>query len=124
AEVADPPAVIPHPCPIAQLPLELAPGDLLAELDRLEHRAVAGAAAADVVDGCDARALAELVEGGDEIGTVDVVAHLLAAVAEDGVGPRGDDAAHQVSEEAVQLGAGVVRPRQAAAAEADRRNVE
>ena len=55
---------------------------------------------------------------------VDVVAHLLAAVAEDRVRLAGDGAAHQVGEEAVQLRAGVLRAGQAAAAEADGRHVE
>ena len=55
---------------------------------------------------------------------MDVVAHLLAAVAEDRVGLAGHRAPHQVGEEAVQLRAGVVGAGQAAAAEADRRHLE
>ena len=55
---------------------------------------------------------------------MDVVAHLLAPVAEDRVGLAGHRALHQVGEEAVQLRAGVLGAGQAAAAEADRRHVE
>src|SRR5680860_280832 len=81
-------------------------------------------AAADVVDGGGAGGGVESGEGGDQVGAVDVVAHLLAGVAEDGVGGAGRGALHQVGEEAVQLGAGVLGAGQAAAAEADRRHPE
>ena len=60
----------------------------------------------------------------DEIGGVDVVAHLLAAVAEHGVRLAGHRAAHQIGEEAVQLRARVVGAGQAAAAKADGGHVE
>ena len=109
---------------LAHLPAQLAAGDPLADLDRLQHRAVAEAPAADVVDGGGARGPAEGVEGGDQVGAVDVVADLLAVVAEDGVRSAGDGALHQVGEEAVQLGAGVLGAGQAAAAEGDGRHVE
>ena len=109
---------------LAHLPAQLAAGDPLADLDRLQHRAVGEAAAADVVDGGGAGRLAEGVEGGDQVGAVDVVADLLALVAEDGVRGAGDGALHQVGEEAVQLGAGVLGAGQAAAAEADGRHLE
>ncbi len=69
------------------------------------------AAAAEVVDGCGARAAMEGVEGADDVAAVDVVAHLLALVAEDRVRRPGDRAAHQVGQEAVQLGARVLRAR-------------
>ena len=55
---------------------------------------------------------------------MDVVAHLLSAVAEDGVGLAGHGAAHQIGEEPVELGACMVRARQAASTEADRGHVE
>ncbi len=51
---------------------------------------------------------------------MDVVADLLAAVAEDRVGLAGHRAAHQVGEEAVQLGRRVVGPGEAPAAKAHR----
>src|SRR5579884_4133976 len=78
-EVADPPAVVSHARPLAERPVELAAGDLLAQLDRLEHRAVRLAPAADVVDRPGPRRPPERVERGDEVGRVDVVADLLAA---------------------------------------------
>ncbi len=82
------------------------------------------APAADVVDGRGLRLLVEEQEGVDEVGAVQVVAHLLALVAEDRVGVAGHGALHQVGEEAVQLGAGVVGAGEAAGAEADRRHLE
>ena len=109
-----------------ELPVELSPGDLLAERDRLEHRAVAVPARRRCCRRPPARGL--VVERGErpnEVGAVDVVAHLLAAVAVDRVALAGDRAAHQVREEAVQLrarrGSGPVRqpPRKH-----DRRHVE
>ena len=55
---------------------------------------------------------------------MDVVADLLAAVAEDRVALARDGALHQVGEEAVKLRAGVVWAGQAAAAKAHRRDLE
>jgi hypothetical protein len=116
--------VIADPVLVAELPVELAAGDPLAGLDRLQHRAVGEAPAADVVDRRRLRVGGKGEEGVDEVGAVDVVAHLLAAVAEDGVVLAGHRALHQVGEEPVQLGAGVLGAGQTAAAEADRRQPE
>src|SRR5205807_10103481 len=91
-----------------------------AQFDRLEHRAVAGPPAADVVDGGWPRRPVKGLEGCDEIGSVDVVAHLLAAIPEHRVALAGHRAAHQVGEESVQDRASVVGPSQASPAEADR----
>ncbi len=66
----------------------------------------------------------EGLERGDEVGGVDVVAHLLPAVAEHGVGLAEHGAAHQVGQEPVQPRARVVGAGQAAAAKADRGHVE
>ena len=55
---------------------------------------------------------------------MDVVAHLLALVAEDLVFAAFEVALHQVAEKAVQLDAGVVRAGQAAAAQAAGRHAE
>jgi len=55
---------------------------------------------------------------------VDVVPNLLAPEAEHRVGRPGDGALHQVGEEAVELGSGVRGTGDAAAAEADGRDVE
>ncbi len=60
----------------------------------------------------------------DQIGRMDVVAHLLAAIAEHGVVLARHRAAHQVREEPVQLRARVIRTCEAAAAEADGGHVE
>ena len=60
---------------------------------------------------------------GDVVG-VDVVAHLLAFVAEDAVLAAFEVALHQVAQEAVQLDAGVIRPGEAAAAQAAGRHAE
>src|SRR3954451_10813122 len=49
-EVADPPAVVAHARAVLVAPVELAAGDLLAERDRLEHRAVGLPPAAHIVD--------------------------------------------------------------------------
>src|SRR5665811_1586735 len=97
AEIADPPAVVTDPRRLAERPVELSTRDLLAERDRLEHRAVALTPAADVVDGRRARLGVEDGESVHEVGAVDVVAHLLAVVAADDVGIAGHRAAHPVS---------------------------
>src|SRR5581483_2827304 len=104
--------------------LHLAAADLLAHRDRLRHRAVRKAPTAEVVDRADARILVERCDRTDEVGAVDVVADLLAAVAEDPVRRAGHRAAHQVREEAVELGARVMWAGQASAPKADRRNTE
>ncbi len=82
-------------------------GDFHAEGDGFHHGAVAEAAAAHVVDFAGAGSDGEALESGDEVGGVDVVAHLLALVAEDVVGAARHSALHQVGQEAVQLGAAV-----------------
>src|SRR5205814_1880499 len=93
AHVADPPDVIAGAVGFGVRPLHRPGGELLADRDGLEHRTVAEAAAADVVNLSRTRGAPEAVEGGDQIGAVDVVADLLAAVAEDGVRPAGRRAA-------------------------------
>src|SRR5215211_7994865 len=54
AVVADPPYVVADPVRLLVRPVEPLTGDLLAELDRLEHGRVAEAPTADVVDLRDA----------------------------------------------------------------------
>ena len=53
---------------------------------------------------------------------MDVIAHLFSFISEDSVFLPGDAAFHQVRQETVQLGPGMVRPRYAAAPE--RRGLE
>jgi hypothetical protein len=55
---------------------------------------------------------------------VDVVADLLGLVAEDAVRNALDNGAHQVREESMKLGPRVIRPGEAAAAQADRLHPE
>src|SRR6478735_2895605 len=117
-QIAYPPAVIADPIAVVQVPIELTPGDLLTELDRLEHRAVAVAASTDVVDRRHSRSPVKGLECGHEICRMNVVAHLLAAIAEHRVGLSRHRAAHQVGEEAVELRSGVIWAGEAAAAKA------
>src|SRR4051794_23696597 len=123
-EIGDPPTVIADPRLVRELPLELAAGNPLADLDPLEHRAAVVPPAADVVDrGClGARVKAQ--EGLDQVGGVEVVAHLLSLVAEDRVRRTGGGALHEVGKEAMQLRPRMVRPREAPGAKADRRHAE
>src|SRR4051794_29654566 len=72
ADVADPPDVVARPVRLRVRPRQLPPGDPLADVDRLQHRAVAEPPAADVVDLARPRRLEELVEGGDQVRRVDV----------------------------------------------------
>ena len=86
-------------------------GEGFGQLERLEDRGAVGLAAAEVVDLAGA---GRLDEGGHEarhVERVDVVAHLLALVAEDLVLAPLEVALDEVAEEAVELDAGVVRAR-------------
>src|SRR3990172_12300321 len=69
-QVADPPDVIPPAIGIRISPPQRAAGDLLADRDRLEDRAVAPAASADVVHRPRAGCPVEAIECLDEIGAV------------------------------------------------------
>src|SRR5687767_7465130 len=93
-------------------------GDALRHRKRLEYRAGIVAAAAEVVDLTRTRRLGERGDETGDIERVDVVAHLLALVAEHGVRTRLDVALDQVRQEAVQLNPGVIRSGQTAAAQA------
>jgi hypothetical protein len=110
-EVADPPTVIAHPVVRVEAPGELATGDLLTQLDRLERRAVAGAPPADVIDRARAWRTVKGRERGHQVGGVDVVAHLLTAIAIHGVGLTGHRAAHQIGEKGMQTRARMVGAR-------------
>src|ERR671912_1323057 len=87
ARVADPPLVVAGPVGLLVPPRERPAGEPLAERDRLEHRAVAPPAAAHVVGLALAGVAVDRVDGGDEVGGVDVVPNLLALVAEHRVRP-------------------------------------
>src|SRR5690606_4441478 len=86
AHVADPPDVVPDAVAVAVAPVELLARDRFAQLDRLEHGTATVAAAADVVDLPHARGQIEVMERADQVVGVNVVAHLLALVAEHLVG--------------------------------------
>ncbi len=117
-DVADPPDVVAGTIGVGIGVVERRAGKFLANLDGFQHGAIAEAAATDVVDLAGARAAEKMIEGGDEIGAVDVVADLLAAVAENGVRRGGGGALYEVGEEAVQLRAAVIGAGEAAATEA------
>src|SRR5262249_43653042 len=101
AHVADPPHVIADAVGLAVAPAQRPAGDFLAAANRFEHRAVAEPPAAHVVNLARPWRQKELLKRPDQVGAVDVVAYLLAAVAEDGVRRARDGAFHQVREKAV-----------------------
>src|SRR5882762_4263860 len=82
-----------------------------------EHRDAVAAPSAEVVDLAGPRIARKLLERADHIEAVNIVAHLLALIAEDRVGMPRQGYLQQVGEEAMQLDAGVRRPGQAPAAE-------
>src|SRR5512146_1233354 len=84
-QVTDVPDVVTDAVLFGISPIDLAGRNLLAKLDSLEHRAVAEATAPHVVNLAVAGIFIELVERVDQVGGVDVVAHLLTLVAENGV---------------------------------------
>src|SRR5262245_55377754 len=84
--VADPPDVIAGSGRIGILPLEFPADALLTTGDRFEHGTVALPAAAKVVDLPRPRISVHVIDGADDVGAVNVVAHLFGAVAMDGVG--------------------------------------
>src|SRR5947199_9044193 len=115
-DVTDPPDVIADAIRLDVFGVHAPAGDLLAQEDGLQHRAVAETRAAHVVDLARPRILIEVIEGVDEIEAVNVVAHLFAVVAEGPVFPAVDGALHQPGEKAVQLRAGVRRSGETTAA--------
>ena len=92
--------------------------NLLAHFNGFEHGAIAQAAAAHVVNLSAARSAIELVESLNQIGTMNVVAHLFALIAEHLVWMPSDDAFHQVGEESMQLRSGVIGSSEAPSTEA------
>ena len=99
------------------LPVQLFPGHLLDFADGFEHRNAVLAAAAEVVDLAGARIGGEFLNRAHHIVAMNIVANLLALVAEDGIGSAGNGHLHQVGKKAVKFDAGVRRPGEAAAAE-------
>lgn len=79
---------------------------------------------AEIVDLGDSRGFAKFPHEAGHILAVDVVAHLLALVAENLVFAAFEIAFHEVAEESVELDAGVVRAGEAAAAQTAGGHVE
>src|SRR5688500_5770788 len=98
-------------------PLDLLAGEAFGGVHGLEHAARVWAAAAEVVDLAGAGGLGECLEGADDVEAVDVVADLLALVAEDRVLAALFGDLEKVVEETVELDAAVIRTREAAAPE-------
>jgi len=107
-QIGNPPAVIPPTRTVDELAGHLFAGDTLAHGNCFENRAAVRASPADVVDTRGSRCTVKLRERAHEVGAVDVVAHLLAAVAVDGVRLPGYGAPHEIRQEAVKLSTGVV----------------
>src|SRR3954452_4339705 len=84
-QIGDPPPMVTRPVLAGKLPVELPPRDPLTGLDRLEHRAVGRPPPADVVNRGHSRGPLKRLKRAKEVGAVDVVADLLAAVSEDRV---------------------------------------
>ena len=99
-------------------------GEFFGEGESFQDRAGVVASAADVVDLGHARGFEEFLDEAGDIVAVDVVADLFAFVAVDFVFLALEIAFHEVTEEAVQLDAGVVRSGEAAAAQAAGGHVE
>src|SRR5512135_2213828 len=123
-DIAYPPYMVAFTAGLFIAPIELFLGDLFANLDGFQHGTVADASAADVIDLTMSRRFEKLIKSPDQIPAVDIVPDLLALVSENDVGLRQGRALHQISQKTVELRARVARPRQAAAAETDRRHAE
>src|SRR6266404_6703793 len=116
SNVADPPDLIADPVLFFVLPFQFSAADLLAKIDRFQHRTIAMPAAADVVNLARSRRANEFSERFHEIETVNVVAHLFAFVAEHAIGALLYGADHEIRKKSVELGAGLSRAGQAATA--------
>src|SRR5580704_4130757 len=85
------------------LPVQFIPRHLLNFAYSLEHRNAVFSAAAEIVDLPTTRFGGKLFNGTDHIVAVNVVADLLAFIAEYVVGPARNGHLHQVGKEAVKL---------------------
>src|SRR6266404_341770 len=122
--VADPPDVVSTPVGLAVRPGQWPASNLLAQLYRLQDRAVRLPASTDVVHGTDAGSLVEMPKCADEIGAMDIVANLLALVPEYRIRLTRDRTFREIREEPVKLGSRVSRTREAPSTEADRLHPE
>lgn len=101
--VADPSNVVPSAIALYILPFELVARNALAQIDCLKHGSVAHPAAADIVHFLGPRSSKVGIKTVDEVGGMDVIADLLALVAINLIRSVGRYAAHEISEEAMQL---------------------
>ena len=99
-------------------------GEGFGDLEGFENRAGVLFSTAEVVDLRDARGFAEFPHEAGHILAVDVVAHLLAFVAENLVFAALEIAFHEVAEESVEFHAGVVRAGEATATQTAGGHVE
>src|SRR5207248_9221267 len=79
-EIADPPHVIALAVFFHILPFDILAGDLLTQFNTFDHRAIAEAATADVIDLSNQRILEELVKGTYKVKTVNIVSDLLSFI--------------------------------------------
>lgn len=84
------------------------------KIDRFQNRQTVSPPSSQIVDLSTPGLPVKLQEQPRDVPAVDLVPNLFSLVPEDGVGPRGNRAKNHVSQIAVQLDGGVLRPRQAA----------
>ena len=123
-EVADVADVVARAVLVRVVVNHILAGYLLGQVEGLEDRAAVTAPAAQVVHLGHAWLLDEALDETGHVERMDVVAYLLALVAEDRVLLIRQVALDEVAQEAVQLDARVVRASEAAAAQAGRLHVE
>src|SRR6476660_6246670 len=97
------------------MPGEFAAADFFAERNRFQHRAIAKAATAHVINFRYARLIDEGGKGFLQIEAVNVIAHLFALVTKDAIRPANDATLHKVSKKSVKIRAGMGRTSQTAA---------
>src|SRR5215510_1095874 len=119
-DVTDPPDVIANAIGGNVFPFKLLSRDFLADGDRFQHRTVGKPAAADIIDFARSWGLKTPVKGAHEVRAMHVVAYLLAFIAKDLVRSSGEDAAHQIGQESVELCARMIRPGKTAGAKTSR----
>src|SRR3990172_1747285 len=93
-------------------PRDLVPGKLLDSSHRLKNRNAVAAPATEIIDLAGTRLARKLLDGTDDVETVDVVAHLFAFVAEYRIGSTLERCFDQICQETVKLDAGVRRSAQ------------
>src|SRR5881275_74675 len=118
--ITDPPDVIADAVSLLIMPGEFAAADFFTQRNRFQHRTIAKAPTAYVVNFRDARLIDEGRKCFHQIEAMNVIAYLFAFVAEDAIGPADDTTLHQVSEKTVQLRPSMRRSGQTATAKTHR----